>query len=375
MHTIWVSLGKLLPDARIFYPRSHDWFSFVWYCSYLFWSEKKIWWIQAMWKSLFWSSGHDIYILPYAPSTYIESNFSNETHAPNMQIFTDVDALYTDGFWWVDDTLEAYAWILWTTNEVLFLPEDAWSLNDLLVETKYDILTYWLKPDQETDVWFSWYVYKEDDTLWITSHFIVEQGDDDTQLRVCSHQLWYMHAAYISLWYEIWCILSRRLSFQLNTLAYTDACIWNTVVWWTHIYDGNYWSVLLHARDVTTPSEMWWVCETAISLRQKFHSDKELVYCVCLEEGYIWTHTEYAYRQLAATFAQSWDEVHLVWDILHRFTYDEMIKLWYDDIAIYLHASKEDMMTFLGVHIWEKQRCSCIVFAWCDTVDILKKHR
>lgn len=293
-----------------------------------FWSMRTL--ILALYRCVF-PKHVDVLVLEYWIDGPWDMQVLLDIALPDSAIFTWLDKVHSTHFETVDDILEEKVKLLIAAKDVVCIPSQSQVLSRHMHLIKADILTYWLKQNSESDIWFTWYDVFQDAWWRLLSRFHIHQWQEWISL-IETTEIWEISAWYLSLWIEFWMIVARRLWQEFFPIDFFE---WENQPWRLSLFTWIEWSVLIDSTYNAAPRSMRSAIEQVIQLRNSIFQEHQFVYCLG-DMNELWEFSEEEHRKLASQISQSAEALFLLGEQTHTYTYDELKKIWFTIWRVFL---------------------------------------
>lgn len=306
-------------------------------------------WALFLWcKKIFSWSRIDVLVLEYWVDAPWDMQELLEICIPHCAIFTGLDLVHAESFWSPDEILQEKSLLLSSAKELVLYPSSATYLKDIIDSSEVDVLSFWLTPDTDSDIWFSQY------RLWLDtgwrpySILEIDQWHEEVT-SVQSNLIWEVSAWYTSIWIEMAMILSRRLWTWLQLIDFLE---YRLQPWRFSIFEWKNDAVIIDSTYNASPASMKQSITQTIALRNELYPEYEIIYCLG-DMNELWDFSHEEHTKLAWLISQSADHIFLIWSET-LYTQQELQKIWYSSKRVTTCIHSRDLGILLENYISAK---------------------
>lgn len=286
---------------------------------------------------------------------------------PHLAILTGIDAVHAAYFPDKEAIFDEKVQLLDAATEVAF-----WSV-DLSTYMQWhtfhrDVLSFSLHEWQEADISFDRYGYRRIDEV-IGSQWLLRQWDEQVD-ALKTNLLGEEHMGYISLAYEIACIVGQRFSLLLAEQDMKQLQF-DLQAWRSTILRGKWGSLLLDSSYNASPQSMTMLIRIITQLRKELFPERQLVFCLW-EMRELWQYSQEAHSDLARQILHA-DHIFLIGADPLLYTLPALLALWYSSHRIQHFTHATALGQALDTYLSEQQELALVLFKWSQNTIFLEE--
>lgn len=309
----------------------------------------------------------DVLVLEYGIDHPWDMDVLLSLATPDISVFTSVDLVHAAYFSSPEDIFTEKAKLIAATRDVAFY--GAWLQSRFDDKEHWDILSFALHEDQnDTDIWFNAYVYRRlDESIW--SEFIVCEGED-RMTKIRTNLVWYEHAWYLSLAYEIAQIVAVRKDLTFPKDWVLDVTV-TLQPWRMSRLLGKWGSLLLDSSYNASPSSMQMMIALITDIRQQLFPDRQLIFCLG-DMRELWVVTDEQHKNLAGKVMHA-DCLFLIGESMQLYLMPELERCGYAAHRVFRFSDAWELWDALHDYLERQQELSLVLFKWSQNTIFLEE--
>lgn len=369
-------LSEGLKDKKI-YTSPHNFNWELWLPLSIFWIEKYNPWIFSLLKillktlylSFFEKTFYDIIILEYWIDHIWEMDFMLKIVNPDFSVVTNIDKVHCKQLWSPDITAKEKYKLTYNTKDTSFVNIDDsywasinWVSNDLFF--------YTTNANDQANITYNNYSFDIQD--WnIYSFFTAKIWSKD--ILVKTNLVWLENAWYTCVSLSILDIISYKEKY-INNFENTNSIEFNLDLqnWRFSFLNWKKWCVLIDSTYNASPASMISVINNSYFIYKKNFSNKNFV-LVLWDMRELWDFEESEHRKLASKINTIADYIFLLWNVITNYTYDELLKSWFDENKIFLFKDYISLWKALNNFNEENNWDNFFVFKWSQNTIFMEE--
>ena len=354
--------GELWLSLSIFGIESFD--PRIWSFLYTFFTA-----IDLLW---FGKKPYDIIVLEYGIDTPWEMDFMLSIVQPDFGVFTAVDAVHSEQFGDPDAIAREEVKMALSTKSFVFLNEaDTYALQ-LMDKISVDMMLYQTQwHESKAPIRFANDFHLVQDGKVRT---ILDISIKDFVVNVDTNLVGKANYGYIWVGLAIADIIHYQF-WGKAMLPLLDACVldFDMQAWRLWLLEGFNDHVVVDSSYNASPSSVRKVIDTARVLQKDIYPD-HAVWFVLWDMRELWDLTESEHRKLASYVHGLSDRIFLVGEYMHRYMYDELLKIGVDSRIIERFRYADELGDFLRNELSDKDMQKVmLIFKWSQNTIFLEE--
>ncbi len=375
---LFQTLKQLLPNKNI-YTSGKNFNGELWITLSIFQFKNYNPWVLSLiknffvilFKSILTKPKYDIILLEYWIDYLWEMDFMLNITKPDFAIVTKIDKVHSHNLWSPDITAQEKYKLGYAAKQAVFInyDDEYWKTFN---EVQVDKFLYNTTGAKSTDIDFENYeLTKDQETISSSFDLIIK----DQQSKIKTNLTGKENAWYIWIWIVIADILKYLLEkesivdqqkhFEFNFSLQPGR--FNFLKW-------LYGNIIIDSSYNAAPASVNSAINNTINIREKHFSEYKLIF-VLWDMRELGKFAEKEHRKIAWILSSA-DKIFLLWENTQKFTYDELIKIWFnsEDVFVFGQNWYHELWKALKDYLTENSaQKHIILFKWSQNTIFLEE--